>query len=340
MAESAFLLSILHFWALNCLIASAAALLDYVLPEKYRFFAVLSHPVVWMGKMITSTERILNLPPYQKGKGFISLGFWLSICGFTSVLFLIALTYLPFWLACLAQIWIAAWLLAQRSLIDHVQAVADALSHTAPDTALSQGRQAVANIVGRDPSQLDQAAICRASLESLAENGSDGVMAPFFWLCLAGLPGIICYKMINTADSMVGYLSDQYRDYGYAAAKLDDWVNMVPARLTGLSFCCATACHYGISQGRYALRIMIRDARLHKSPNAGWPESAMAASLGLALAGPRIYHFGKTEDPFMHHEGRSEADFQDIKAGIILFRTICWLWIGTSTLMGGLLLLR
>lgn len=339
MDESACLLSLLQFWAFNCLIASGAAVLDYFLPEKYRFFAFLSHPVVWMGKMITCTEQILNHSPGQKSKGFLSLAIWLIICLIISILFLIGLSYLPFWLACLCQICLSAWLLAQRSLIDHVQAVATALSHTKPEIALSQGRQAIANIVGRDPSQLDQAAISRASLESLAENSSDGIMAPFFWLCVAGLPGIICYKMINTADSMVGYLSDQYRDYGYASAKLDDWVNFIPSRLTGFSFCGATACHYGITQGIYALRIMIRDARLHKSPNAGWPESAMAASLGLALAGPRIYHFGKTDDPFMHHEGRREANFQDIHAGITLSRMICWLWIGGSTLMGSLLLL-
>ena len=323
----------------NLLLAISAALLDHLLPEKYRFFTVIKHPVVWMGQMIIVTEKRLNTLPYPYFKGCLSLAIWLSITTGLTVLYLILLSLVPFWIGFISQISLASWMLCQHSLIHHVKAVAIALSDKDPEQAIKLGQAAVSQIVGREPHTLDQAGICRASLESLAENSSDGVIAPLFWLMILGLPGLMGYKMINTADSMVGYLSNNYRAYGWASAKLDDLVNLIPARLTGLSYCLAASWQYHLSQGLYAVRIMERDAHLHKSPNAGWPEAAMAAALNLALAGPRTYHFGVTTDPFMHPEGAKHAKITDIIEGLVLFRKVCWIWIGAmGLLLIGLLL--
>ncbi len=200
----------------------------------------------------------------------------------------------------------AAVLLAQRSLADHVGAVAGALR-----VSLAEGRGAVARIVGRDPETLDQAGVARAAIESAAENFSDGVVAPVFWFLVGGLPGIAVYKAVNTADSMIGHSSERYREFGWAAARLDDVLNWIPARLAGGLICL-------VGGGRAAMRVMLRDAGLHKSPSAGWPEAATAASLEIALAGPRIYGGEVTDDPYLNAEGRREAGPADIEAAVRL----------------------
>jgi adenosylcobinamide-phosphate synthase len=200
--------------------------------------------------------------------------------------------------------------------VQHVDAVAEGLGRS-----LHDGRSAVAQIVGRDPEALDEAGVSRAAIESAAENFSDGVVAPAFWFALCGLPGIVAYKVINTADSMIGHRSPRYVDFGWAAARLDDVLNWIPARLTGYLFL--------IVGGRLdAAAHMHRDAPGHRSPNAGWPEAAMAHVLGIALAGPRIYGGSLTEDPFMNPDGRRDARAQDIR------RSVSMLWRAWAGLLG------
>ncbi len=177
-------------------------------------------------------------------------------------------------------------------------------------------------IVGRDPDNLDEGGVCRAAIESLAENSSDGVIAPAFWFAVAGLPGLFAYKMLNTADSMIGHMNERYRDFGRTAAKLDDAANWIPARLTGLLLIIAGAIAVSISKAGEAFAGMMRDARLHRSPNAGWPESAMAGLTGLALAGPRIYKGDVANEPMLNGAGRREAGSADIDAAIKITATM------------------
>jgi adenosylcobinamide-phosphate synthase len=180
------------------------------------------------------------------------------------------------------------------------------------------GRRSIAKIVGRDPDRLDEAAVCRAAIESLAENASDGVAAPSLWFLVGGLPGIIAYKAVNTADSMIGHMSERHRAFGWAAARLDDLVNLPASRLTGLMFVAAAAMVPGASAPS-AWRAYRRDARQHPSPNAGWPEAAMAGALGLRLAGPRIYGGVPVDDHWMG-DGRVEATAQDIDRALVIYR--------------------
>jgi adenosylcobinamide-phosphate synthase len=176
-------------------------------------------------------------------------------------------------------------------------------------------------IVGRDPDQLDEAGVCRAAIESCAENFSDGVVAPVFWLALLGLPGLIAYKAINTADSMIGHRSTRYESFGWAAARLDDLVNLIPARLSGLLVAIVAPIAGGTTGS--ALRVMWRDAAKHHSPNAGWPESATAGALGLALAGPRRYGERIVDDPFLNAEARKDAMPSDIGRSLDLLVAAC-----------------
>jgi adenosylcobinamide-phosphate synthase len=210
-------------------------------------------------------------------------------------------------------------LIAQRSLYQHVAGVRNAFA----DGGLAAARRAVAMIVGRDPDQLDEAGVCRAAIESCAENFSDGVVAPVFWLALLGLPGLIGYKAINTADSMIGHLSPRYASFGWAAARLDDVVNLIPARLSGLLV--AAIAPFAAGTIADALRVMWCDAAKHRSPNAGWPESAMAGALGLALAGPRRYGTRIVDDVFLNAEARQDASPGDIGRALKLLMAACLL---------------
>ena len=218
-----------------------------------------------------------------------------------------------------------AVLVAQRSLYEHVAAVAAALG----SQGLTGGRQAVRHIVGRDPMSLDAHGVARAAIESLAENFSDGVVAPVFWYLLLGLPGLFAYKMANTLDSMIGHRTPRYRAFGWAAARLDDVLNTVPAPLSGVLLAVAAVLAKNARPG-HALAIMLRDGRKHHSPNAGWPESAMAGALGLALAGPRRYPEGLVVDPWLG-DGSARAGVSDIVRGLQLYRLAC-------LIEGGLLL--
>ena len=218
---------------------------------------------------------------------------------------------LPFGLIALAVV--ASTLIAQRSLHRHVADVADALERD----GLAAGRVAVAKIVGRDVGALDAAGVARAAIESLAENFSDGVVAPVVWMAIAGLPGAALYKAINTADSMIGHRTPRHEAFGWAAAKLDDLVNLPASRLAALLL--VAAAMLGKSASAAAWRAVVQDASRHRSPNAGYPEAAMAGALGLSLAGPRVYG-GVTVDDATMDDGRRDATAADIRRALALYR--------------------
>jgi adenosylcobinamide-phosphate synthase len=205
-------------------------------------------------------------------------------------------------------------LLSQKSLAEHVKTVADALD----DGGLAAGREAVSMIVGRDPENLDEAGVSRAAIESLAENFSDGIVAPAFWLGVGGLAGGVAYKAANTADSMIGHRTPRHEAFGWAAARFDDFINLPASRLTALLIVIGTVFVEGAS-AKDAWRAVWRDAKKHRSPNAGWPEAAMAGALGLALAGPRVYDGVLVDDVFMGEGGRREVTSDDIRRALKLY---------------------
>ncbi len=272
----------------------AALLLDAKFGEPDWIWRRVPHPAVVMGRFIGWLDARLNHGARRQAKGALALAILLGAALATGLL-IAALPLQP-----LPQIIGAAILLAQRSLVDHVRAVATGL-----DSGIGQGRVEVAKIVGRDPDALDGPGIARAAIESGAENFSDGVIAPAFWFLIFGLPGMLVYKAANTADSMIGYRTPRHADFGRAAAKFDDAINFIPARLSALllSLSRFTLAHWHSAR---------RDGRLHRSPNAGWPEAAMASALGVALAGPRVYDGQRTDDPFVFAEGNPTPGPADI----------------------------
>lgn len=278
------------------------------------------HPVQLIGRVIAWADAHFNLDSDTPGRRR-NHGAWTTIgltggalvLGWAIQAILLTLPLGWLWLALLMSS-----LIAQRSLYDHVAAVASGLEIG----GLGGGRLAVSRIVGRDPDSLDRAGVSRAAIESLAENFSDGVVAPVFWAALLGLPGLLAYKAINTADSMIGHKTPRHLQFGWAAARLDDLVNFIPARLSGLLVCAAALLLPGADPlaGWDAMR---RDARYHRSPNAGWPEAAFAGALGLAIAGPRSYHGQKVEERFMGEGGRPHAGAPDIRNALRLFLRAC-----------------
>lgn len=307
-----------------------AAILDAVVGDPPSLWRRVPHPVVWIGGLIAVTERTLNRgePLRRRGAGVLALALWLAI-GIGGTLLLLAL--LSPWAGAGLTLLGGAILLAQRSLADHARAVAEGL-----EQSLDAGRAAVSQIVGRDPDSLDSAGVARAAVESVAENFSDGFTAPLFWFALFGLPGIVGYKIINTADSMVGHLSPRYAAFGWASARLDDLVNLIPARLSGALIVLVAALSLGLN-GRQAVRAVIADAYRHRSPNAGWPEAAMAGALGLALAGPRRYGAEIVDDAWMNVTGRREATAADIRRAVRVMQgaaalAVALAVIGTATL--------
>ncbi len=256
-------------------VLSAAMILDALLGEPDALWRRVPHPAVLMGRLIAACDTRFNTNSARKAKGVVVvLALVLIGAAAGGVLALFG----P-----LAEVIVVAILLAQKSLVAHVRAVADGLR-----LSLAQGRRAVAMIVSRDTAQMPPDAVARSAIESAAENLSDGVIAPALWYLVAGLPGIIIYKLINTADSMIGYRTPRHADFGWAAARLDDVLNWVPARLT--------AALIAVPAGKLDAFAAVRDdAALHRSPNAGWPESAMARAIGVALAGPRAYD-GRMQD--------------------------------------------
>jgi adenosylcobinamide-phosphate synthase len=281
----------------------------------------IGHPVGWIGALIARCDRAWNRPEFsferRRMLGVGTLLVLLAVSGFSaSVIFLLAQHFLAGFATTIACGAVASTLLAQRSLDGHVRAVADALEQE----GIEAGRRAVSMIVGRDTASLDEAGISRAAIESLAENFSDGVVAPLFWLLVAGLPGIFGYKAINTADSMIGHKSDRYLAFGWASARLDDLVNLPASRLSALWLVLAAALS-GLSP-RGAIATVWRDASGHRSPNAGWPEAAVAGALGLRLAGPRAYNGAVVEDHWIG-DGRETASAQDIRLALRQYRIAC-----------------
>jgi len=322
---------------LACLALLIEALVGY--PD--RLLHAIGHPVTWMGRLITLLDGALNRESMsaaaRRAAGAVALVVVVVVAAAIAHVLERGLVRLPFGLL-LAAI-LASTLLAQRSLHDHVSRVAAALEAG----GLAAGREAVSQIVGRDTEALDEAGVARAAIESLAENFSDGVVAPAFWLAVAGLAGGAAYKAINTADSMIGHRTPRHHAFGWAAARLDDLVNLPASRLSALLII-AAAWSAGVPpalsgkargardahapfDGPSAWRAVIRDAPRHRSPNAGYPEAAMAGALGLALAGPRVYGGVQVGDAVIGN-GRRDATAADIRAALALYRRADAMLIG------------
>jgi adenosylcobinamide-phosphate synthase len=283
-------------------------------PEQ--LFRIIGHPVTWLGRLIGALDvawnRDSDSPAFRRAAGAV------AVCATTAPAVTLA------WIvqAQLSTEWsriviagVLAWpFVALRSLRDHVAAVAGPLRLGDIDAA----RAAVSCIVGRDPVSLDERAIARAAIESLAENTSDGIVAPVFWGALFGLPGIVGYKAINTLDSMIGHRTPRHKAFGWAAARLDDVVNFIPARLTGILFALVSA---RLSE---ATSCMMRDGNHHRSVNAGWVEAAMAGALDVRLSGPRIYHGVVANEPWLNEAARDPVA-TDIGGALKLYRRAMWL---------------
>ncbi|MFJ7438542.1 adenosylcobinamide-phosphate synthase CbiB [Methylorubrum thiocyanatum] len=313
-------------------ILALALLIEAVAGYPDGLYRALGHPVTWIGRLIASLERRLNRGSGTARRlgGILGLGLLLAVTAALS-LGLTALAAVAGHGAGLVLLaLLAASLPAQRSLFVHVRRVSAALR----TEGLSGGRAAVSMIVGRNPESLDEAAVCRAAIESLAENFSDGIVAPAFWIGAGGLTGGALYKAINTADSMVGHRTPRYEAYGWASARLDDLVNLPASRLTAGLLIVSAALSRDVS-ATGAWRAIRRDAGRHRSPNAGWPEAAMAGALGLRLAGPRIYGETRVEDAWMG-DGRAEATPDDIVRALKLYRTACALLFTLSASGAGL----
>lgn len=294
-----------------------------------RLFAWIGHPVTWIGGLIGRLDRDVNRETasfaMRRLAGIAALLILLGVT-LTAALALVALCRLAGAFAILPLALLASTLLAQRSLHQHVADVAAGLEQG----GLAGGRKAVAMIVGRDPESLDEAGVARAAIESLSENFSDGIVAPAFWLGVGGLPGGALYKAINTADSMIGHKNPRHLAFGWAAARLDDLVNLPASRLTALLLTVAAGLDRQ-ADARAAWCSVRRDAQRHRSPNAGWPEAAMAGALGLRLAGPRVYGAVRVEDGWIG-DGRAEATAADIRRALGLYRRACLLLWGLAAL--------
>ncbi|MGQ9368869.1 adenosylcobinamide-phosphate synthase CbiB [Azospirillum sp. A39] len=292
-------------------------------------YARIGHPVVWMGALIDRLDRMLNHDDVAAWRrrlaGVLALAVLLAAVGAAASVVAALVRVLPFgWLLEAA---LASSLLAQRSLHDHVFDVAHALRLG----GLEAGRAAVARIVGRNPASLDEPAVCRATVESLAENFSDGVVAPAVWLALGGLPGIALYKAINTADSMIGHRTARHEAFGWAAARLDDLVNLPGSRLAALLIAAAAWLTPGADPAQ-ALAVVRRDAARHRSPNAGWPEAAMAGALDLRLGGPRTYGAKRIVDAWIG-AGRTAATPDDIDRALAVYIRACAVLLGAAVVL-------
>jgi adenosylcobinamide-phosphate synthase len=301
------------------LLLAAGLAIDAWFGDMPGVFTRVPHPVVLAGRAVAFFDRRLNREIRSEASR--------RFRGVVTVIVLVGLAAaigLAIQRLCRGSLFgaavetlLIAVLVAQRSLYEHVADVAEALDRG----GLAAGRDAVRHIVGRDPMTLDAYGVARAAIESLAENFSDGVVAPVFWYLLLGLPGLLAYKMANTLDSMIGHKTRHYRSFGWAAARFDDLANLAPARISGALITGAALFAEGGRPGR-ALAIMLRDASKHRSPNAGWPEAAMAGALGLALAGPRHYPEGVVVDPWVG-DGTARAATSDIARALGLYKLAC-----------------
>lgn len=303
---------------------AVAMAVDALLGWPSWLFARIGHPVTWLGRLIdaidTAWNRASDPPAFRRTAGIAGA---LVVIALAVALGWAIQSLLPFGWIQIVLVGLLAWpLVALRSLHDHVAAVVKPLQ--AGDIAAA--REAVSRIVGRDPAALDEAGIARAAAESLAENASDGIVAPVFWGALFGLPGILGYKAINTLDSMIGHRSERHEAFGWAAARIDDVANFIPARLTGSLFVLLAL------RRSEALSCMMRDARRHRSPNAGWPEAAMAGALGVRLSGPRVYQGSATAEPWLN-EGARDPRAADIAEALTLYRRTMLLLAGVLAIL-------
>ena len=306
------------FLAHTAELALLAAAIEAAVGWPASLYAAIGHPVTWVGALIARLDRDLNRETdgfaRRRVLGVLTLGIVLTVVGAAAWgITIVVHAALPGPAALVALAVVAASLPAQRSLDTHVGAVADAL-----EAGVAEGRRAVSMIVGRNPESLDAAGVARAAIESLAENFSDGVVAPLFWMAVLGLPGAALYKAANTADSMIGHRSERHRAFGWAAARFDDLINLPASRLAALWLILAAVVVPGASAVG-AIRAARRDARLHTSPNAGWPEAAMAGALGFSLAGPRVYGETRIEAVTMG-DGRRDLGAADIRRALTLWR--------------------
>jgi adenosylcobinamide-phosphate synthase len=297
-------------------------------------YRAIGHPVTWIGRLIAWADRRWNSqqhsPIQQRTRGIVLMVALVALSVLVGlVISRLSDALLPPLLALVAIAVLASSLVAQRSLHEHVGAVADALAQ-----GLGEGRAAVARVVGRDTKDLDEAGVCRAAIESLAESFCDGIAAPLFWLAVAGLPGGIAYKAINTADSMIGHKSEKYIDFGWAAARIDDVANWPAARLSALWLALGALLVPGASPSD-ALRTAWQDSSRHDSPNAGWPEAAMAGALGVRLMGPRTYD-GELVDKDWMGDGRAILTAADIRTALMLYRAACGVQLGLLAILFGL----
>ena len=289
-------------------VLASAMLLDAALGEPDWLWSRLRHPAVLMGDCVGWLERRLNRGDDRRIKGaaavvVLTLGAW-------------ALGLLLSTLGPVVEILCCAILLAHRSLVGHVQDVADALR-----LSVSDARNMVARIVSRDTQDMTGPQVARSAIESASENLSDGVVAPAFWFLIAGLPGLLMYKVINTADSMVGYRNERFLHYGWASARFDDLLNLIPARLTGLLIV--------VLSGQWSkTREIIEDAQRHISPNAGWPEAAMARALNVALAGPRSYHGQIRHLAWVNEGAREDIGAREVERAVNMLWQVWALCLG------------
>lgn len=291
---------------------SIAIVLDAVAGEPKIIWEKFSHPVVLMGDIINLFEKNYNQGVNKTRNGILTI-ITLVIISMSvgGIIHLLPYTWI-------LEVVIVAILLAYKSLVDHISLVSDASK-----SSLEESRLMVSKIVGRDVNALDESGVARSTLESAAENLSDGFVAPIFWYLLLGLPGILAYKMINTADSMIAHKNRKFMEFGWATAKLDDIVNFIPARVTAVLILISALQIKKIN-------IVYRDAKLHRSPNAGWPETAIAVVLGVALAGPRSYNGQNGKDPFIHADGEHNLSSDHIDNGI---KTLQKTWLITLILV-------
>jgi adenosylcobinamide-phosphate synthase len=317
-------------------LALAALIIEAVAGYPDGLLRRVGHPVTWMGRLIALLDWRWNTGAFSAARrrlhGVMAVSVLLMVAIGAGYAIEIAAFHFAGPITALALLAVlASTLIAQRSLDDHVSAVALALDANDIDAA----RQAVGKIVGRDTGALDSSSVSRAAIETLAENFSDAVVAPVFWTAVAGLPGGLGYKAVNTADSMIGHKTERYRDFGWAAARLDDLINLPASRLSALWLVIAAALLPGPDPAR-ALATVFTDAGKHKSPNAGWPEAAMAGALGIRLAGPRSYGGVPAETAWMG-DGRAQLDVYDIRKALTLYRTACTVQAGVlAALTAGL----
>ncbi|MEX2166497.1 MAG: adenosylcobinamide-phosphate synthase CbiB [Methyloceanibacter sp.] len=318
---------------MNALVTLLALLIEAMFGYPDWVARRIGHPAAWMGRLIGLLDRSLNReaddPALRRRAGVFAVLILVFAVGVASLVIERCLLLLPLGIVAVAIL--ASTLLAQKSLYAHVARVAFALE----SGDLQPARAAVSHIVGRETAELDEAGVARAAIESLAENFSDGVVASALWMVIGGLPGAAIYKGINTADSMIGHRDARHRDFGWAAAKLDDLVNLPASRLAALTIVGASTFTPGASVAN-AWEAVRRDASQHASPNAGYPEAAVAGALGLALGGPRRYGDLHIDGAWMG-DGRRDVGAADIRAALLLYARADAILIGIVALIAAVI---